>query len=218
MNKGLTEMIFIIDRSGSMSGLEEDTIGGFNAMIAKQKKIEAAGLVTTILFDNKYEVLHNREPLNEVLDINTKDYYVRGTTALLDAIGITVSNTAKIQNTLKPEYKASNIIIVIITDGMENASSEYSYNSIKTMIESKKKNNNWEFVFLGANIDALGIASKFGIHESRAANYHADEEGTKLNYETISSAISYMRANKKLDDNWKGPIDDDFKSREKWKK
>jgi uncharacterized protein YegL len=197
-----------------MSGLESDTIGGFNAMLAKQVKAEGEAVVTTVLFDDKYELLHDRINIDAIAPITDKDYFVRGSTALLDAVGMTLQKIINVQKMTAQGQKADKVLFVITTDGLENASREYSYAVIRQMIEHQKKLHNWEFIFLGANIDAVGTAAKFGIEEDRAANFHADSHGTKLNYEVISDAVSSLRANRTLDKKWKSKIDDDFLSRE----
>jgi len=209
-----SELVFILDRSGSMSGLESDTIGGFNAMLAEQAKVEGEAVVTTVLFDDKYELLHDRINIDAIAPITEKDYFVRGSTALLDAVGMTLQKIINVQKMTAQGQKADKVLFVITTDGLENASREYSYAMIRQMIEQQKMQFNWEFIFLGANIDAVGTAGKFGISEDRAANFHADSHGTKLNYEVISEAVSCLRANHTLDKKWKSKIDDDFLSRE----
>ena len=209
-----SELVFILDRSGSMSGLESDTIGGFNAMLAKQTKAEGEAVVTTVLFDDKYELLHDRINIDAIAPITDKDYFVRGSTALLDAVGMTLQKIINVQKMTAQGQKADKVLFVITTDGLENASREYSYAVIRQMIEHQKKHYNWEFIFLGANIDAVGTAAKFGIAEDRAANFHADSHGTKLNYEVISDAVSSLRANRTLDKKWKSKIDDDFLGRD----
>jgi uncharacterized protein YegL len=208
-----SELVFILDRSGSMSGLESDTIGGFNAMLEKQTKAEGEAVVTTVLFDDKYELLHDRINIDAIAPITEKDYFVRGSTALLDAVGMTLQKIINVQKMTVQGQKVDKVLFVITTDGLENASREYSYAVIRQMIEHQKKHYNWEFIFLGANIDAVGTAAKFGISEDRAANFHADSHGTKLNYEVISDAVSSLRANNTLDKKWKSKIDDDFLSR-----
>lgn len=208
-----SELVFILDRSGSMSGLESDTIGGFNAMLNKQGKEDGEATVTTVLFDDKYEILHDRINIEAIAPITDKDYFVRGSTALLDAVGLTLQKIINVQKMTAQGQKADKVLFVITTDGLENASREYSYAVIRQMIEQQKTQYNWEFIFLGANIDAVGTAAKFGIAEDRAANFHADGHGTKLNYEVISDAVTSIRANRTLDKKWKSKIDDDFLSR-----
>ena len=213
MKKGLTELVFILDRSGSMSGLESDTIGGYNSMLKKQKEEPGEAIITTVLFDDRYELLHDRCSLKGVLPISEKEYYVRGTTALLDAIGHTINKIANAQKYTANEERAEHVMFVITTDGMENASKEFSYDRIRSMIEHEKEKYGWEFIFLGANIDAISTAERFGIHKDMATNYHADSEGTQLNYEVISETISVMRSNKEISKDWKKKIDDDYKKR-----
>lgn len=213
MKKGLIELVFILDRSGSMSGLEDDTIGGYNALLEKQKKEDGEAVVTTVLFDDKYELLHDRINLNGVALITDREYFVRGCTALLDAVGKTISKIGNVQKNTTDSERAEKVLFVITTDGMENASCEYSYEKIKTMIERQKTRYGWEFIFLGANIDAVQTAARFGIDEDRAANYHADREGTQLNYKVVSEAVSSFRSSKAITEDWKKQIDEDFKTR-----
>ncbi len=215
MKNGLTELVFVLDRSGSMSGLESDTIGGFNSVMTKQKTEEGDANVTTVLFDDQYELLHDRYNLKKIDKITDKEYFVRGTTALLDAIGKTIHKMGNAQKYASDDERAEKVMFVIITDGMENASSEYSYDKIKKMIDRQKEKYGWEFIFLGANIDAVETASRFGIAEDRAANYHADGEGTMLNYEVISETVSMVRAKRSIDGTWKDKIDKDYKNRER---
>lgn len=213
MKKGLIELVFILDRSGSMSGLEDDTIGGYNDLLEKQKKEDREAVVTTVLFDDKYELLHDRINLNGVAPITDREYFVRGCTALLDAVGKTISKIGNVQKNTTDSERAEKVLFVITTDGMENASREYSYEKIKEMIERQKTRYSWEFIFLGANIDAVQTAARFGIDEDRAANYHADREGTQLNYKVVSEAVSSFRSNKPITEDWKKQIDEDFKTR-----
>jgi uncharacterized protein YegL len=215
MKKGLTELVFILDRSGSMSGLESDTIGGFNSVLIKQQKEEGSANITTVLFDDKYELLHDRYNITKTSKISKKEYFVRGTTALLDAVGKTIHKMVNVQKYATDEEKAEKVMFVIITDGMENASVEYSYDQIKNMIDHQKKNYEWEFIFLGANIDAVETAARFGVSEDRAANYHADGKGTKLNYEVVSSTVSMIRSKGSIDPDWKDRIDSDYKTRKR---
>ena len=213
MKNNLVELVFILDRSGSMCGLEKETIGGFNSMLERQKKEEGEAIVTTVLFDDKYELLHDRINIKGISAITDREYYVRGTTALLDAIGKTIKKIENVQrNTLKEE-RASKVLFVITTDGMENSSRIYSYEKIKKIIEDKKKEFGWEFIFLGANIDAVKAAESIGISEDRATNYNCDSEGTALNYKVISETVSSLRANKNIDSNWKHKIEEDYKKR-----
>ncbi|MEL7648397.1 MAG: vWA domain-containing protein [Sedimentibacter sp.] len=215
MKKGLTELVFILDRSGSMSGLESDTIGGYNALLQKQKSEAGEAVITTVLFDDKYELLHDRINLRGISPITDKEYYVRGSTALLDAVGKTINKIASVQKHTSDEERAEHVMFVITTDGMENASVEFSYEKVRQLIEHEKNKYGWEFIFLGANIDAVAAAERFGISSDRAANYHADSEGTLLNYEVLSETVSCMRANCAISENWKDRIEEDFKSRAK---
>lgn len=192
MKKGLTELVFILDRSGSMSGLESDTIGGFNGMLQKQKEEEGEANVTTVLFDDQIDLIHDRFPINIVEPLTGKDYYVRGCTALLDAVGSTVKKVENIQERLPEEMKAEKVIFVITTDGQENASQEYTANMVRKMIH-KNQERGWQFLFLGANIDAVEEAEKIGIRPTHAASYKNDARGVQLNYETAGVVMSYMR-------------------------
>ncbi|WP_422485856.1 vWA domain-containing protein [Gudongella sp. DL1XJH-153] len=215
MKKGLTEMVFILDRSGSMSGLESDTIGGFNSLLKKQREEQGEALVTTVLFDDTYQLLHDRINIKGMEAITSREYYVRGTTALLDALGKTIQKIVNVQKHTAKEEQAENVMFVIITDGMENSSREYSYEKIKRMIDHQKEKYDWEFLFLGANIDAAETAERFGIGRDRAVNYHADSEGTQLNYEVLSETVSMKRATKVIDKDWKERIEKDYKERKK---
>ena len=215
MKKGFTELVFILDKSGSMSGLESDTIGGYNSMLQKQKVLEGEAAVTTVLFDNHYQLLHDRINIKGIRPITEKEYYVGGSTALMDAIGITINKIVNVQKNTSPEEKAEKVIFVITTDGMENASREYNRAMVKKLIERQEKEYGWEFIFLGANIDAVEYAENIGIRADRAANYHADPKGIRANYDAISNAVYCMRANIKLDDEWKTDLEEDYKSRKK---
>lgn len=195
MRKGLTEVVFILDRSGSMSGLEADTIGGFNSMIEKQKKEEGEAFISTVLFDDRTEVIYDRVDVNKIEPMTDNQYYVRGCTALLDAIGGAVHHISNVHKYAREEDRPEKTLFIITTDGMENASRQYSYDKVKEMIE-KKKENGWEFLFLGANIDAIEVAGKFGISADRAINYECDHEGTRLNYQVLGNAISAVRRSK----------------------
>lgn len=212
MQKDLTEIVFILDRSGSMSGLEADTIGGFNAMIEKQKKAAGKALISTVLFDHVSTVLHDRVPLERVEPMTDRDYTVRGSTALLDAIGGAIRHIANVHKYAREEDRPMHTLFVITTDGMENASRNYDIETVRRMIRRQKKQG-WEFLFLGANIDAVKTAGSFGIGADRAVNYHADQAGTQLNYEVLSDAICSVRASAPLSADWKGRIEKDFKSR-----
>ena len=213
MKKGLTELVFILDRSGSMSGLESDTIGGYNAMLEKQKKEPGEAVITTVLFDDKYELLHDRINLQGIEPITDKEYFVRGSTALLDAVGKTINKIGNVQKHTANDEQAEHVMFVITTDGMENASREFSCEKVRQMIERQKSKYGWEFIFLGANIDAISTAERFGISKDRATNYNADSEGTLLNYEVISETVSCMRASRPITEDWKERIEDDFKKR-----
>jgi uncharacterized protein YegL len=208
-----TELVFILDKSGSMSGLESDTIGGYNAMLKKQQQAPGDARVTTVLFDDGYEVLHDRIDIQGVAPITENEYYVGGCTALLDAIGKTIDKIVNAQRYTQPEYRSDQVIFVITTDGLENASREYSYEKIKKLIEREKTQYQWEFIFLGANIDAIETAARFGISADRAANYHADGAGTRLNYKVVSDVVCEMRASNPIPASWKAEIDEDFKRR-----
>lgn len=213
MKKGLTELVFILDRSGSMSGLESDTIGGYNALLQKQKKEAGEAVITTVLFDDKYELLHDRINLRGIELITDKEYFVRGSTALLDAVGKTINKIGNAQKHTIENERAEHVMFVITTDGMENASREFSYEKVRQMIEHQKNKYGWEFIFLGANIDAITTAERFGIGKDRATNYNADSEGTLLNYEVISETVSCMRASRAISEDWKERIEEDFKKR-----
>ena len=216
MKKNLTELVMILDRSGSMSGLESDTIGGYNSMLQKQRETEGEVLVSTVLFDHSIEVLHDRVPLDRVPAMTEKDYYVRGSTALLDAVGGAIHHIGNVHKYAREEDRPEKTIFVITTDGMENASHEYSYDRVKEMVERQKEKYGWEFLFLGANIDAIATAGRFGISADRAANYHSDRKGTKLNYEVLADAVSDMRCcASRIDAGWKKRIEEDFENRGK---
>ncbi len=212
MKKNLTEIVFILDRSGSMAGLEGDTIGGFNAMIEKQRLEEGEALVSTVLFDNESTVIHDRLPLDKVPQLTRKDYYVRGCTALLDAVGEAIRHIANVHKYAREEDRPERTLFVITTDGMENASRRYSYEKVRRLIE-KQKASGWEFLFLGANIDAAREAARFGIHPDRAVDYHADRRGTRVIYETVCETVSDFRASKPMGAGWKKKIEADFAGR-----
>ena len=218
MKKNLTEIVFILDRSGSMSGLEADTIGGFNSMIAKQKRAEGDALISTVLFDNTSEVLHDRVDVQRVRQMTSRDYEVGGCTALLDAIGGAIHHIGNIHKYARPEDVPEHTMFIITTDGMENASRFYSVERVRHMIERQTEKYGWEFLFLGANIDAIETARSFGIGADRAVNYHSDSEGTQLNYEVLSDAISAVRSSQPIPEGWKERIDEDFKNRRGRKK
>ncbi len=211
-NNNITELVFILDRSGSMGGLEADTIGGFNGMIEKQKKEEGTAYVSTILFDNESEVIHDRVKLSEIRPMTDKDYYVRGCTALLDAIGGAVKHISNIHKYARPEDVPEHTMFVITTDGMENASSKFTYKEIKDLI-GKQKELGWEFLFIGANIDAVEVAEKVGISRERTANYVADSMGTSMVFQALAAPISAMRRNMKIDREWAETLEEDKASR-----
>lgn len=213
MNNNTTELVFILDRSGSMSGLERDTIGGFNAMIEKQKKLEGKCYVSTVLFDNESSVLHDRVELSDIRPMTEADYSVGGCTALLDAIGGAVKHIGNIHKYARKEDVPAHTMFVITTDGMENASHCYDSTEVKRMIERQKEKYGWEFIFVAANIDAVETAKAFGIEEKRAVNYHADPKGTACLYDNMSDVVCNLRMGCDIDDNWSDKIKKDFKSR-----
>ena len=215
MKKNLTEIVFILDRSGSMAGLEQDTIGGFNAMIEKQKKAPGEAVVSTVLFDNECEVIHDRLPLEKIPPLTEKQYFVRGCTALLDAVGGAIHHIGNVHKYARREDVPEKTLFIITTDGYENASRRYDYEKVRQMIQHEKEKYGWEFLFLGANIDAVETARHFGISEDRAVNYHSDREGTALNYEVLSEAVCAVRASVPLDRTWKKRIDEDYARRGK---
>ena len=215
MKKNLTEIVFILDRSGSMAGLEDDTIGGFNAMIQKQKGEDGEAYVSTVLFDNHTEVIHDRVDIQQIQPMTRKDYYVRGCTALLDAVGKSIHHIGNVHKYAREEDRPEKTIFVITTDGMENASQEYTYDRVRKMIEHEQEKYGWEFLFLGANIDAAKEAARFGITEDRAANYHADHQGTTVIYEAMSEAVCNVRACRPMSADWKRRVDEDYKKRGK---
>ena len=216
MKKNLTEIVFILDRSGSMAGLESDTIGGFNSMIAKQKTEPGEAFVSTVLFDNEATVIHDRVDIQKTQPMTQRDYYVRGCTALLDAVGGAIHHIGNVHKYAREEDRPEKTLFVITTDGKENASHRYSYAKVKDMIQRQKKKYGWEFLFLGANIDAAREAARFGISADRAANYHADRKGTGVIYETMNDAICQVRqCRTPLSSNWKHKVDEDYRKRRK---
>ena len=216
MKKNLTEIVFILDRSGSMAGLEADTIGGFNAMIEKQRKEPGEAIVSTVLFDNECEAIHDRVPLDRVPALTEREYFVRGCTALLDAVGGAIRHIGNVHKYAREEDRPEKTLFVITTDGMENASRRFTYDRLKAMIKRQKERYGWEFLFLGANMDAAREAARFGIGADRAANYHADSEGTNVIYETVGEAITQVRCcAAPLSANWKQRVDEDYKKRGK---
>lgn len=216
MKKGLTELVFIVDRSGSMGGLETDTIGGINATLAKNREAEGEANVSIVLFDNDSEVLVDRKPIAEVANLTDKDYQVRGCTALLDCLGDSMKHTARVQGYMPDEYKAERVIFVITTDGYENASRHYSYDDVKKAIEAHKEEG-WEFLFLGANIDAAKEAGRIGISEDYAATFVHDKEGSAVMYDAVASATCEMRSKKakagRLGSLWKRQVEADYEAR-----
>ena len=210
-----TELVFILDRSGSMAGLEADTIGGFNSMIEKQKKQDGKCYVSTVLFDDSIEVIHDRVELHSVNKMTEDDYFVRGCTALIDAIGSSIRHIANIHKYARPEDVPQNTMFVITTDGMENASRQFSSDEVKRMIKKEKEKYGWEFIFIGANIDAVETAKQFGIGSDRAVNYHADSKGTEVLYNTVSQVVSNVRMCAPMQTNWSDNINKDFRSRNK---
>lgn len=213
MRKNLTELVFILDKSGSMAGLESDTVGGFNAMIEKQKKAEGEALVSTVLFSNNSIVVHDRVDVKKIEPMTEKTYAVGGCTALIDAIGGAIHHIANVHKYIRQEDVPEHTMFVITTDGMENASHLYSSDCVKKMIQKEQEKYGWEFIFLGANIDAVQTAANFGIRKERAMNYHSDAKGTQLNYEVLGDAICEMRACGSLQAGWREKIDEDFEGR-----
>lgn len=213
MNKNLTELVFILDKSGSMATLTDDTIGGFNSLLEKQKNEEGEALVTTVLFNHEIQVLHNRVNVKDVNPITRKDYMAMGMTSLLDAIGSSIDQVKNKHINTPKEERPDKVMFVIITDGYENSSKEYSSKHVKDMIKTCKELLGWEFLFLGANIDAVETASQFGIDAARAVNYNCDKIGTQLNYSVVSETVSCMRQSKPIKDNWKEKIEKDYEAR-----
>ncbi len=212
LNNNITEIVFILDRSGSMSGLEKDTIGGFNAMIEKQKKQDGKAYVSTVLFDHESVVLHDRLSLEQIKPMTEDDYTVRGCTALLDAIGGAVKHIGNIHRYARPEDVPEHTMFVITTDGLENASRKYNSRDIKRLIESKKEEG-WEFLFIGANIDAIETANDYGISADRAVNYNADSQGTGVVFEAVSETVAKFRGGQKVAPCWSKKINDDYNNR-----
>ena len=219
MKKGLTEIVFILDRSGSMSGLEKDTIGGYNSLIKKQKKEEGEAYISTVLFDDRTEVLHDRVGLDKIKPMTEEEYYVRGCTALLDAVGGAIHHIGNVHKYAREEDRPEKTLFIITTDGQENSSRMYTYEKVKRMVERQKKKYGWEFLFLGANIDAVAEAGRFGIKPDRAVNYECDEIGTAVNYRALNKAVSRVRncaaneMDKALAADWKEEIEADYSKR-----
>jgi len=216
MKKGLTELVFILDKSGSMGGLEADTIGGYNAMIEHQRREDGSCLMTTVLFDQSDTLLHDRIDIRAVRLISDREYCVGGSTALLDAIGKTIHKMVNAQKHTTEDWQPEKVLFVIITDGEENSSREYTLTQVRQMIEQMKRTG-WEFIFLGANIDAVETAGRFGIQAERAQDFHADSAGVSLNFQAMSETVSRYRQNDRLPDDWKQAIDQDFRGRGKKK-
>ena len=212
MKNNITELVFIIDRSGSMAGLESDTIGGFNSLIKKQKKETGKCFVSTVLFSNNSEVIHDRVPLDKINEMTDDDYCPGGCTALIDAIGGAIKHISSVHRYIRPEDIPEHTMFVITTDGLENASHKYSAKEVKKMVTEKEKDG-WEFLFIGANIDSVETAGNFGIRSDRAVNYHADEKGTSVLYEAVCAQVSNLRKNKKVSSDWSRAIEEDFESR-----
>lgn len=217
MKKNLTELVFILDRSGSMQGLEADTIGGYNGLLQKQKREAGEALVSTVLFDDRTEVLHDRVKLEEVKPMTEKEYFVRGCTALLDALGGAIHHVGNIHKYAREEDVPEHTLFVVITDGMENASRRYGLQQVKDLVRHQQEKHGWEFLFLGANIDAVETAGSLGIAPDRAVNYQCDSEGTQLNYQVLSQAVSAVRCSAPLGADWKAPIEEDLQKRGKGK-
>lgn len=215
MNKNLTEIVYILDRSGSMSGLEKDTIGGYNSFLEKQKKEDGDAVVTTVLFDDKYDMIHDHVDIKKVKPLTNKEYFARGMTALLDAIGKTINHVGNRHKYALDSEVPGKTIVVITTDGFENASREFTSDKVKSMIEHQKKKYGWEFLFLGANIDAVETAKNFGITREFAVTYEADEDGTALNFESVSNVVSDVRASRPMAANWKEKIETHLKSKKR---
>ncbi|MCR5565362.1 MAG: VWA domain-containing protein [Clostridiales bacterium] len=213
MKKNLTEMVFILDKSGSMSGMEADTIGGFNSMIEKQKKEEGEALVSTVLFSNESTVIHDRVDLRKIEPMTDKQYYVGGCTALIDAIGGAIHHIGNVHKYARDEDRPEHTIFVITTDGMENASHRYTSDKVKAMVNRQKEKYGWEFLFLGANIDAVETAARFGIDEDRAVNFINDRAGSALNYSGVNEAVRSVRKCAPITRKWKENIEADYNAR-----
>ena len=213
MRKGLTEMVFIMDRSGSMSGLESDTIGGFNAMIEEQQKEDGEAYVSTVLFSNESKVIHDRIDIKEIAKLTNKDYRVGGCTALIDAIGDAIHHIRNVHKYARPEDVPEHTVFAITTDGYENASHKYSSDEVKKMIQHQKEKHDWEFIFVGANIDAVETAKKYGIDEDHAVDYVCDGEGTSLNYRAQSRAMKTIRSGARFNADWKSDVEADHRKR-----
>ena len=215
MKNNISELVFILDRSGSMHGLEQDTIGGFNSMIDRQKQVDGPCYVTTVLFNDRCETVHDRAALQAVRPMGEEDYRVCGCTALLDALGGTIRHIAQIHKYARPEDVPEHTTFVIMTDGLENASHRFSGDEVRRMIEHEKEKYGWEFLFLAANIDAVEAAGRMGIRPDRAVNYHADDQGTKLAYETVAETVCMARMGRPIGPGWSNKLQQDFAERKK---
>ena len=213
MNRHLTELVFILDRSGSMSGLEQDTIGGFNAMLKRQQREEGEALVSTVLFDDYSKVLHNRVHINQVEPMTEREYQIGSCTALLDALGGAIHHIARIHRQLPEKERPGKTVFVITTDGMENSSRQYSVKKVRQMVRHEQEKYGWEFLFLGANMDAIATAAQYGIREDRAVRYQCDSKGTALNFAAVSMAMGSIRRGEELDRSWKADIEEDYRKR-----
>ena len=211
--KETMEIVFILDRSGSMAGLEQDTIDGFNGLIEKQKQEASSARVSLILFDDRTEVILDRVPIEDIGSLSEEEYYVRGSTALWDAVGRSVLHIARVHQKMKAENRPEKTLFIITTDGMENSSVEYSLDQVKQLIERQKERDHWEFLFLGANIDAVQTAGSMGIGASRAVNFHADKPGMRKNFGILAKAMKLYEESEELDENWAEDIRKDFESR-----
>ncbi len=215
MKKDLTELVFILDRSGSMAGLEQDTIGGYNALLKKQKSEAGDAIITTVLFDDRIEMLHDRIGIRGVQPVTEKDYFVRGSTALLDAIGISIDKTVNAHRHTAEEERPGKTLFVNTTDGLENASKLFTYEKVKQMVSHERDKYGWEFLFIGANMDAIDAAQRFGIHANRAATRHNDAIGTQVQYNAINEAVSSLRMSDHVPQDWSAVIDLDYQARSK---
>ena len=221
MKKNLTEVVCILDKSGSMSGLERDTIGGYNSMIEKQKKEDGEAYISTVLFSDYSKVIHDRVSVDKIEPMTEKEYYVDGCTALLDAVGDAIHHIKTVHKYVREEDRPKKTLFIITTDGQENSSKRYSYDKVKKMVEHQKEKYGWEFIFLGANIDAIAEAGRFGINQEMAVNYNCDEVGISTSYMALSEAVSCVRKvkrgrlNEALGKNWKKDIEEDYKKRNK---
>ena len=213
MNNNLTEIVFILDRSGSMAGLEGDTIGGFNAMVERQKKEPGDALLSAVLFSDDCQVLYDRADIRKVEPMTEQQYRVGGCTALLDAIGGAVHHIGNVHKYAREEDRPGKTIFVITTDGLENASHAYTYEEVQRMVKHEQEKYGWEFLFLGANMDAISAARSFGIRADRAVRYRRDRAGTELNYRVVSETVAKVRRRETIDADWSAPIEADVKKR-----